>query len=41
VVGNPQPVGNIYGAEDRGGYDPGDCDMLCPDGTSGCWCPAE
>jgi hypothetical protein len=41
VVGNPQPIGNIYGSEDPAGYDRGSCDMLCPDGMSGCWCPAE
>jgi hypothetical protein len=41
VVGNPQPVGNIYGSEESAAYDRGDCFMLCPDGTSGCSCPAQ
>jgi hypothetical protein len=41
VVGNRQPIGNIYGSDDPRRYDHSDCFMLCPDGTSGCWCPAQ
>jgi hypothetical protein len=38
VVGNPQPIGNIYGSADFDDHG-STCAMLCPDGTSGCSCP--
>jgi hypothetical protein len=40
AVGNPQPLGNIHGSRDPTDFG-GNCFMLCHDGTSGCWCPAQ
>jgi hypothetical protein len=40
VVGDSRPLGNIHASREPGDFGDNNCFMLCPDGSSGCWCAA-